>query len=206
MKKSRLAVMTILALAAALAAPGKGVLGAEFVVKPGGANKVVFTSKASIESFEGKTNRLEGRLTLDPSALGDSFAVHLEVDMASLDTGIAKRNQHMRENHLETAKYPKAIFDGATVLGPSGGGRLEPGKPSTFDVEGTFTLHGVSRRLRIKAEATYAPGGKNGATIAFQTTFPVTLADYQISRPQFLFLKLAETQEVRVSGLATLAP
>ena len=187
-----------------LAAGARATSAGEFVVRPGGENKVVFVSKATIEGFEGRTKQLEGHLVLDPENLGDTVSVHLEVDLASLDTGIAKRNKHMRENHLETAKYPKAVFDGLSVRGPAGA-RLEPGKPATLDVEGTFTLHGVSRRLRIQAEATYDPKA-GGGRIAFHTAFPVTLADYGISRPEFLFLKLAETQQVRVDGVAVAAP
>lgn len=239
MKRRHASLIAVLMAAVALGpgAPGAG-RAAEFVVRPGGDTKVVFASKASIESFEGKTNKMEGRLTLDPSNPGDSITVHLEVDLASLDTGIAKRNEHMRENHLETAKYPKAVFDGAALRGPAGA-RLEPGKPTTFDVEGTFTLHGVSRRIRIQAEVTYRPGAggtsggggmpgtkagsgaggssggrggsgaggsARGGTLAFKTEFPVALADYNISRPQFLFLKLADVQQVRVSAVATEAP
>jgi polyisoprenoid-binding protein YceI len=122
------------------------------------------------------------------------------VDLASLDTGIATRNRHMRENHLETAKYPKAVFDGVAVLGPRDVS-LAAGKPVVLQVEGTFTLHGVSRRIRIAVEATYR-ASEGGGQIAFQTRFPVLLSDHGISRPQFLFLKLAEAQEVRVSGVA----
>jgi len=176
----------------------------KFLVHAGKENKVTFISKASMESFEGKTNKLEGTIDVNPANLGDSIAVHFEVDLASLDTGLPMRNKHMRENHLETAKYPKAIFEGAAVRGPEAAA-LEPAKPKMFDVEGTFTLHGVSRRLRINISATYTPQQK-GDRISFQTTFPVLLADYQISRPQFLFLKLAESQEVRVSGVAVAAP
>jgi polyisoprenoid-binding protein YceI len=173
----------------------------EFVVRPGGDNKVVFVSKAPIETFEGKTSQIEGRIAVDPTAVGDSVTVRVEVDLASLDTGIAKRNQHMREEHLETAKYPKAVFAGVTVAGPAGA-RLEPGKTVTFDVAGTFTLHGVSRRLRTPVQVTLAePGGAR--QLRFQTSFPVSLADYAISRPQFLFLKLADVQTVKVSGVAT---
>ena len=179
-------------------------LAGEFLVHPGRENKVSFVSKASMETFEGKTNRLEGRIAVNPADLGDSITVHFEVEMASLDTGLPMRNKHMRENHLETAKYPKAIFDGAAVRGPAGA-TLEPGKTKTFDVEGTFTLHGVSRRLRINVNATYVPQPK-GDRISFQTAFPVLLADYQISRPQFLFLRLAESQQVRVNGVATASP
>ena len=176
----------------------------EFAVRPGGENKVVFVSQAPIETFEGRTNQMQGRIVVDPAGVTDSITVHLEVDLASLDTGIAKRNKHMRENHLETAKYPRAVFDGAAIASPVGA-RLEAGRPVSFEVEGTFTLHGVSRRVRITAEVAYAPQA-SGGRLAFRTTFPVRLPDYSIRRPEFLFMKLAETQVVKVSGIATAAP
>ena len=185
---------TSILLALALAAP---VAAAEFVVKPGGGTQVVFTSKAPTETFEGKTNRMEGRIHLDPTAVGDSVTVHLEVDLASLDTGSRMRNQHMRDNHLETARFPKAVFDGAAVLSPAGA-KLEPGRAVTFEAEGTFTIHGVSRRLRCTAEVTWT-----GQALAFKASFPVTLGDHDIKRPEMLFLKLAETQQVRVSATAS---
>jgi polyisoprenoid-binding protein YceI len=196
--------LRILALAALAALPAGGLRAAVFTVKPGRDCKVVFTSKAPTETFQGRTDRMEGTLTLDPTAVGDSITVHLEVDLASLDTGKKMRNEHMRDNHLETGKYPKAIFDGAAVLSPPGA-KLEPGKPTSFEIEGTFALHGVSRRLRCPAQATYAAAGQGG-TIAFRSTFNVALPDYQIKRPEFLFLKLAEVQEVEVSGVASSAP
>src|SRR6185295_5063712 len=146
----------------------------------------------------------EGTITLDPTAVGDSITVHLEVDLATLDTGKKMRNEHMRENHLETDKYPKAVFDGAAVLSPAGA-KLEPGKPTSFQIEGTFALHGVMRRLRCPAEATFTPAGKGGK-IALSAQFPGARPDYQIKRPEFLFLKLAEVQEVSVSGVASSAP
>ena len=200
----RLRILALAALAALALAPAARSDAAVFAVKPGKDCKVVFTSKAPTETFQGKTDRMEGTLTLDPSAVGDSITVHLEVDLASLDTGKKMRNEHMRENHLETDKYPKAVFDGAAVLAPAGA-KLEPGKPIAFQIEGTFALHGVTRRLRCPAEATFTPAG-SGGRIAFHAEFSVALPDYQIKRPEFLFLKLAEVQEVSVSGLASSAP
>jgi polyisoprenoid-binding protein YceI len=174
----------------------------EFVVSPGGASRVVFASKAPVESFEGKTSKLQGSIAVDPANVGDSVTVRLEVDLASLDTGIAKRNEHMRENHLETAKYPTAVFAGAAVASPRGA-RLDSGKPVTFDCEGTFTLHGVTRRLHTSAVVTLEDGGNGGhAQLRFRATFAVSLADYAIARPQFLFLKLADEQQLTVSGVA----
>jgi polyisoprenoid-binding protein YceI len=174
---------------------------AQFVVKAGAPNKVVFTSKAATETFEGKTDRIDGRIVVDPASVEDTVVVHLEVDMASLDTGIGERNKHMKKNHLETDKYPKAVFAGATLLGPEGAALAE-GKTVAFDCEGNFTLHGVTRRLRVTVEATLA----NERTLSFKTSFKVPLVDYNISRPKFLFLKLGEVQDVVVEGVATLSP
>ncbi|HXJ68322.1 MAG TPA: YceI family protein [Verrucomicrobiae bacterium] len=194
----------ILALAALALLPAEGARAVVFAVHPGKDSKVVFTSKAPTETFQGKTDQLEGTLTLDPSALGDSISVHLEVNMASLSTGKKLRDAHMREDHLEVVKYPKAVFEGAALLGPAGT-KLEPGRLTPFQVEGTFELHGVSRRMRFPAEATFTPVGQGGK-LAFKATFSVALPDYQIKRPEFLFLKLAEVQEVEVSAIASSAP
>jgi polyisoprenoid-binding protein YceI len=73
------------------------------------------------------------------------------------------------------------------------------GTPSKLDVEGSFTLHGVTRRLRATVEVLL----KDEKTLQFKATFNVPLADYKIDRPKFLFLKLGEVQEVAVSGVAT---
>ncbi|HEU4364437.1 MAG TPA: YceI family protein [Candidatus Krumholzibacteria bacterium] len=191
-------IVQVLIVTLAFARP---VSAAEFVVKAGAPNKVVFTSKAATETFDGKTDRMSGSIVVDPASVGDSVAVRIVVDLASLDTGIGKRNQHMRENHLETDKYPSAVFEGASVRGPSGAA-LVPGATVVFDVEGTFTLHGVAKRMRVTVHVT----ARDARTLVFETSFPVTLADHAISRPKFLFLKLGETQAVTVSGVAVAAP
>jgi polyisoprenoid-binding protein YceI len=172
---------------------------AEFVVKSGSPNKVVFVSKAATETFEGKTDRIDGRIVVDPASVEDTVVVRLEVDMKSLDTGLGERDKHMRKNHLETDKYPKAVFAGATLLGPEGAALAE-GKAVAFDCEGDFTLHGVTQRLRVTVEVMLT----SASTLAFKTSFKVPLADYKISRPKFLFLKLGEVQDVVVEGVATL--
>jgi polyisoprenoid-binding protein YceI len=170
-------VVAIASAVAGLLVASSGVARAtDFAVRPGKDTNVVFTSNATVETFDGKTHNMTGTLALEPGTVGDSITVHLEVDLASLDTG----------------KSPT-------------GAKLEAGKAVAFHIEGTFALHGVTRRLRCDATATFTPQGKGGA-IAFSATFPVTLADYAIKRPEFLFLKLAETQQVRVSAVASSAP
>lgn len=176
----------------------------EYQIVPGGRNRIVFVSKAPMEMFQGHTDRVSGVIGLDRDHPGDSVSVRVVVDMAGLTTGITKRDEHMRENHLETARFPTATFEGATVRAPANA-RLESGRPAQFDLEGTFTLHGVSRRLRTTIDASYAEE-KGVPQIRFRTSFKVVLGDYGITRPEFLFLKLAETQDVKVDCTAVLAP
>jgi polyisoprenoid-binding protein YceI len=187
--------------AATLLAGATALHAAKFVVKPGAPNQVVFTSKATAETFQGKTDQLQGWISLDPAQLADSVAVRIEVDVASLKTGIGKRDKDMREDYLETKEFPKAIFEGASLKN-AGATALSPGVPAKLEVEGAFTLHGVTRRLRTTVDVTL----KDDRTLEFKTEFPVTLQDYKIERPKFLFLKLAEVQQVAVTGTATVAP
>lgn len=168
---------------------------AHFAVRPDSDNnRVVFVSKAPMETFEGKTGRVQGSLDFDPAALGDSVTFEFRVDLASLDTGIGKRNQHMRENHLETAKYPEAIFRGGAVTKPSGT-TLNPGETIQLVITGTFQLHGVSRRISMPVQATRRADG----AVGILAHFPVKLPDYKIDRPKFLVMKLDETQQVTVT-------
>lgn len=172
----------------------------EYVIHPGGKNEVVFISKATMESFEGKTDRIEGTVTVAEGEMGDSVTVSVTVDLASLDTGIGKRNTHMRNNHLETDKYPEATFSGVTIVSPAGA-KLATNATTTLEIEGTLDLHGKSRRTRVTVDVTPTAQG-----LMIKAGFNVSLADHDISRPKFLFLRLSDVQEVRVEALAVPAP
>jgi polyisoprenoid-binding protein YceI len=171
-----------------------------FAIQAGEPNVVHFESKAQLESFGGKTHQVQGYVTLDPAHLADSIDVYVEVDLASLDTGISIRNQHMRDNHLETAKYPKAVFRGGKVLVPSAAA-LAPGDKVSFDLDGTLDLHGVQRPQRAAVEITASAPGADRA-LHVTSRFAVKLSDHKISRPKFLILKLDEVQHVTLEVIA----
>jgi polyisoprenoid-binding protein YceI len=172
----------------------------EFLIRPGDENSVVFTSKAPMETVKGKTSKMSGQFELDPEGASDSATVRIEVDLASLDTGNEKRNRHMRENHLETEKYPLAVFEGIITRDGSRL-RFDPGVVTSVEMEGTFTVHGVSRRLLVTIEYRYSVEGDR-QKISFHTSFKVSLVEHEIDRPQFLFMKLADEQSIEVKGVA----
>ena len=80
----------VIAAVALLATP---VAADDFRISPEhGEGSVVFESKAPMESFEGKTNQATGEVSLDPASITE-LSLRVEVDMASLDTGIGLRHQ-----------------------------------------------------------------------------------------------------------------
>jgi polyisoprenoid-binding protein YceI len=85
----------VFAVTLSLLVPAAGSYAAQFAVKPGAPNQVVFTSKATTETFKGKTDRLQGRIDFDPAGIGDSVTVRLEVDL----TGSRHRYRQAQPDH-----------------------------------------------------------------------------------------------------------
>ncbi len=176
-----------------------------FVVTPGdGATLVRFDSKAPLESFGGTTRQAGGEIVLDPAALGDSVTVYLEVDLASLKTGIELRDRHMRDNHLATKRFPQAVFRGARIVGAHPLS-LPPNEGVTLEIEGSLALHGVERTLRapVSVIREVLPGNER---LGIECRFTIKLSDFDIPRPQFLALKVADEQQITFRALAARAP
>lgn len=179
---------------------------------PDGKDLVRFNSDAPVEVITGTTSKIKGNIDLDKSFQFDAkhpFKINFAVDLPSIDTGIALRNEHMRDNFLETDKYPKATFVAKSVKVTK--------KPSFNKIEtvnlvatGDFTLHGVTVKKTIPLKVTYIPEGplskkrvEDGNMIRIQGTFPVKLAEHKIQRPEAIFVKLAETVFVTIDTIGT---
>jgi len=181
-----------------------------FVVDdPGGRNVASFRSKAPIEVIVGSTNAVTGKITFDPSDLTQPATAEIKVDLRQVDTGIELRNEHMRgADYLNTDQYPYASF---TLNGPVSAavGKLEYGSTTEVTLKGEFAIHGETRDLEIKgqvgfypADKTLAESGFPGEILTFDGRFMIKLGDFNIKRPQFLIMKLAEEQDISISFTA----
>jgi polyisoprenoid-binding protein YceI len=170
-----------------------------FKVTGGPGNTVEFTSDAPVEVIHGTTNRVNGDIVLDDSFQFDAkhpFNVNFAVDLASIDTGIELRNEHMRDNFLETGKYPQATYK-ATSIKVDKKPNLK--KPQTVHLmsTGDFTVHGVTVKKTIPLTVDYTPTmGSTPAHIRLQGKFPVPLEQHHIKRPEAVLVKLADTISV----------
>lgn len=153
------------------------------------AGEVTFLSKAVLNEFEGKSKVLNGLIDLDKNLL-DFF-----VDLNTLDTGIGLRDSHMRENYLETEKFPFAEFTGKIDQTSN----LEIGKRTPVTARGVFKIHGVERQIAVAGHLTKLQNGK----IELEASFVIELSDYKIPIPKLVFYELAEQQKVTINATLT---
>lgn len=109
---------------------------------------VAFRTKAMwVLPVKGTMRVIEGRGTV---AADGRVSGTLILDPASVDTGNAKRDAHLRTNDFfDVAEYPTITFV-ASGARPEDDGRVR--------VEGTLTIHGQTRPLTVLADV-----GVNGA-------------------------------------------
>ena len=126
------------------------------------------------------------------------------------------RDEHLREQYLETKKFPKAILTIEKIIKVEEKERktpqkLENGKSAYVDAEGLLKLHGVEKRITLKGvKVTYLKGSKEleaghmfGDLLKIDGNFSLKLSDFKIKVPQFLVLKLSEEIQIEISILAT---
>lgn len=174
---------------------------------PKGRDSVSFTSDAPIELIVGKTNKIKGSVTVDDSFdLGKApVQAQFDVDLASIDTGIALRNEHMRDNFLETGKYPKATFKVKSIA--ANPQILKDKQKVTVKAEGDFSLHGITVAKNVPVDVTYFHNCsstqskfENCDLLQIKSTFSVPFKDHKIKRPEIVFQKLADTVIVTVAA------
>lgn len=170
----------------------------EFVISPSKQQKVTFTSKAPLETVSGTTESISGWIKVNPQDLRDSTTAYFEVQMSTLKTGNKIRDGHMRDNHLHADDFPTSSFILSDIKGLEFY-QLEDGVPLKFKGVGIFTCHGVGREKEVDITATWH---KDRGQIEVTAFFSVLLSEHEIPRPQFLVMRLDDTQFIEVKFTA----
>ena len=97
-----------------------------------------FTFGKSTGSF----TKVSGNAKYNGKSLADS-AVQANVDISSIDTKNAKRDEHLRtKDFFYVSKYPIASFTSNKVV---------PENDKTFKIIGTLTMHGITKNVTLDA-------------------------------------------------------
>lgn len=111
-----------------------------------------------------------------------------KVGLASLQTDDSRRDRAVRQA-LNTDEHPFATFTLAEVMHLEGGAEFEG--PFTFDVEGDFTVNGITRSISAQIQTQLV-----GSVIVVVGSFEVTFEDYDIRIPQVPIVLSAEDHGV----------
>ena len=152
-----------------------------------GRDSVSFSSSAPLEDIVGTTSEIHGYLIFDPKNPKNGVRGDLRVSVASLNTGIPLRDEHLRgPSWLDAEKFPEIRY---RIDGTNGVKLLKEGDGfRTFEMKlsGIMTLHGQSRRLYATARVTYLPESERtrtrlpGDLLAGRAKFKVPLKHFGI--------------------------
>lgn len=101
---------------------------------------VAFSVHQFLGTTHGKFTKFDGRIDID-RANPENSSVTVRIDARSIDTGIAKRDNHLRSaEFFNVEKYPEIIFKSRSVkrTGPQAG-----------DIVGDLSIHGATRPVTL---------------------------------------------------------
>lgn len=184
-----------------------------FATDPMNRNVVTFTSEAPLEDIVGLSNDVDGYIVYDNNSPRRGLRGHLEVPVASLDTGIELRNEHLQSDlWLDADQYPKITFN---IVGTQDVRRIKyTTSAQTYEMTlvGPLTCHGRTVRLVVPARVTFlrqtneTKTKMEGNLIAIRASFEVELDDLEITGPpgqDVIGTKVGETIKVDVSVFCT---
>lgn len=137
-----------------------------------------FSVHQFLGTTQGKFKRFEGRIEVDREHPANS-SVTARIDIRGIDTGIVKRDNHLRsEEFFNVAKYPEITFKSRSVkqTGPQAG-----------DIVGDLTMHGVTKSITLHVKLLSSPDDSK------QTRWSVTTEPLKRSEFNLMFAQAAET-------------
>jgi len=174
MKRSLL-VLTALALTASAHAADT------FKIDPS-RSTIAFKVRHMLGTASGKFARFNGTIQVNREHPEQS-SVSVSIDPASIDTGIAKRDEHLRSGLFEVARFPEITFKSR---------RVKQTGENSGEIVGDLTMHGVTREIVLKVEDVSKTG----------TRFRVTTPPLKRSQFGLVFSKSAETVSMIADEIA----
>jgi polyisoprenoid-binding protein YceI len=105
-------------------------------------SKIAFSVRHMLGSAKGKFSKFSGTIVVDREHPEQS-SVQVWIDVRSIDTGIAKRDDHLRGELFDVAKYPQITFKSR---------RVKQTGANLGEIAGDLTMHGVTREIILKVE------------------------------------------------------
>jgi polyisoprenoid-binding protein YceI len=135
-------------------------------------SKVGFTIRHIVSEVDGRFKDFDGTITYD-SQHPEGSAVQFTVQAASIDTGNADRDKHLKSpDFFDAAKFPTLTFTSTKVAAKGG---------NAFDVTGNLTIKGVTKTITIPAKFRGEAKTPMGDRAGFESSFTINRKDYGVA-------------------------
>jgi polyisoprenoid-binding protein YceI len=153
------------------------------------ASTIGFAVHQFLGTTHGRFTRFEGEIQIDRDHLEDS-SVTAKIDVHSVNTGIQKRDDHLRSpEFFNVARFPEIFFKSRSVkqTGPQSG-----------DILGDLNMHGVTRPVTLHVKLV-TPLNDVKRTRWAVTTEPIKRRDFNLLFPSALEAVSGISQTVAIN-------
>ncbi|HTZ90499.1 MAG TPA: YceI family protein [Alloacidobacterium sp.] len=163
----------ILTAILAFAAAGASAQVSKWQIDPAHSEADFTIRHMGISNVHGRFGNISGALSLDEKDITRS-SVDATVDITTVDTGVAQRDQHLKSpDFFDAAKYPQMTFVSRSLTNSNG----------QLQLTGDLTLHGVTKPVTLALEGPSKeqldPYGK--IRRAFSATTTIHRQDYGLT-------------------------
>lgn len=141
---------------------------------------IAFKVRHMLGTAKGNFLKFTGTINVDRDHPEQS-SVTVTIETASIDTGIAKRDDHLRGELFNVAKYPEITFKSR---------RVKQTGANTGEITGDFTMHGFTRPMTLNVQLLSSP---EALTKNPTSRWRVTTAPLKRSQFGLVFSNSAET-------------
>jgi polyisoprenoid-binding protein YceI len=141
-------------------------------------SRVGFDAKSTLHDFTGVTSKLAGTIEFDLAAPQAGAAGEIAVDARALDTGLAGRNDALRQ-HLATEQHPDIRF---AVRGFTDAVVDAEAHTVSADVVGDMTIRGRTRAVKMPVRLHV----DDSSRVHARGEMPLRLSDYGVPVPSQL--------------------
>lgn len=124
-----------------------------------------------ISTVEGKFNNFEGKIDLKDKF--ENSKVGVTADISSIDTGVAKRDDHLKSpDFFDAAKNPKMKFESTGISGTS----------DNFKLTGNLTIKGVTKKVTFDGKYLgQVKDGYGNEKVAFTAKTKISRKDFGLT-------------------------
>jgi len=146
----------------------------------------------------GETNAIVGQIYFDEAGMPLACS-RFDVDLRTLQSDEARRDNYLYNNTLETETYPLATFVLRAVEGLDA--PLAEGEETPLTLIGDLTMHGVTKVVAWEATAT-----KEGDALTATAATSFAMPEFEIEEPQVqVVVSIEDVIDLEVEIMATSA-